>query len=255
MFFPLRDHNPTQRLPVVTMALIAANVVVFAVEVFQGNQLGIFLARWGATPYELTHGVDLVGALEGTPLVHVEGPRPLWITTVSSMFLHGGWLHLTFNMWFLWIFGNNVEDFLGRLRFLLFYLLTGLAGLAIHVAIAPNSILPTVGASGAVSGMLGAYLVLFPRARITSVLFLGFFFQFLEVPAILLIGLWTGIQVLGGLAGLMVKGESGGVAYWAHVGGFAAGWLGIRWFYRKRLADSIWRNRWRQLGGRYDDQY
>jgi membrane associated rhomboid family serine protease len=245
MLLPLRDHNPTTRTPVVTLALIATNFLVFFVELSQGSNLSEFIARWGATPYELTHFEDLVGHVRGTSLVHVPGPPFLPVTAVTSMFLHGGWLHLLFNMHFLWIFGNNVEDFLGPVRFLLFYLTVGVLGLATHVSIGPNSLVPTVGASGAISGMLGAYLVLYPRARVTSLLFLGIFIQFLEVPAVLLIGVWIGMQILGGVIGLGFL-NSGGIAYWAHIGGFAAGWLGIRWIARGQLQAHQWRARWRQ---------
>lgn len=227
MFLPLRDHNPTSGIPWATIGLIAVNVLVFLREVIAGPDLHFLLARWGATPYELTHLDDLVGRVEGSALVHVEGPSWLWITAITSMFLHGGWLHLILNMHFLWIFGNNVEDVLGSLRFLGFYLASGVIGLLTHVATDPNSIVPTVGASGAVSGMLGAYLILFPRARVTTLMFLGFFVSRIEVRALLLISVWTLIQVLGGLVGLTVSGNAGGVAYWAHIGGFVAGFAGM----------------------------
>jgi len=236
MFFPLRDHNPTSRTPVVTIALIAINVVVFLIEVAQGPEMPRFLARWGATPFELTRGVDLVGFLPGTRLEHVPGPHPLQITALTSMFMHGGWGHLIFNMWYLWIFGNNVEDVLGRWRFLGFYLAVGLVGLLAHVLVAPSSVVPTVGASAAISGMLGAYLLLFPRARVLSVVFLFFLIQFVEVPAILLITVWMLLQIFGGLAGLGTGGAAGGVAYWAHIGGFVAGYLGIRYVFGRDLA-------------------
>lgn len=255
MLFPLRDHNPTLRTPVVTIGLIVVNVLVFFHELSYGSDIGLFLARWGATPYELTHFVDLVGRVPGTPILHVPGPSFLPITAVTSMFLHGGWLHLIFNMLFLWIFGNNVEDQLGRLRFLVFYLGCGLAGAAMHIAVTPDSLVPTVGASGAISGTLGAYMLLFPRARVTSVLFLGFFVTLVQIPAVLLISLWMSIQVLAGLAGLTVAANEGGIAHWAHIGGFAAGWVGVRVFFAGRLEDVRWRSRWRQMRGRYDDPW
>jgi membrane associated rhomboid family serine protease len=252
MIVPLRDHNPTQRFPLITVGLIALNVLVFLRELAAGAEMGFFIARWGATPYELTTLVDLVGRVQGLPLVHVEGPAFLPLTAITSMFLHGGWLHLLFNMHFLWIFGNNVEDFLGPLRFLAFYLVTGLVGLATHVAIDPDSIVPVIGASGAVSGMLGAYVVLYPKARITSLLFLGFFVQFLQVPALLLISVWTALQVLGGVFGLLVPGQSGGVAYWAHIGGLVGGYVLLRWLFPAAVARERLRSRWRQLPGQID---
>lgn len=255
MLLPLRDHNPTTRTPVVTIALIAINTLVFLRQITMGPDMALFLTRWGATPYELTHFVDLIGLVPGIQIEHVEGPGFLPITALTSIFLHAGWLHLVLNMLFLWIFGNNVEDQLGRIRFLLFYLAAGLAGVALHVATQPESPVPMVGASGAISGMLGAYLVLFPRARVTSLLFLGFFVQLIQVPAVLLISLWMVIQVLGGLVGLTLSSNVGGVAYWAHIGGFVAGWVGMRVFFRKNLEDIRWRSRWRQLRGRYDDPW
>lgn len=247
MFLPLRDHNPTTRIPWVTLGLIAVNVVVFLKGLGAGPDTHLLLARWGATPYELTQLDDLVGHVQGSGLVHVPGPSLLWLTAFTSMFLHGGWLHLLMNMHFLWIFGNNVEDALGSLRYLGFYLAAGLFGLLIHVATDPDSIVPTVGASGAISGMLGAYLVLYPRARVTTLLFLGFFVSYVEVRAVLLITAWTLLQVLGGLVGLTVSGTSGGVAYWAHLGGFAGGFVGMHLLFRGtvlrvRSADALRRS-------------
>lgn len=244
MFLPLRDQNPTHGTPWVTWSLVAANILLFLVELGQGAQAADFLARWGATPFELTRGQDLVGAVPGTPLVHMPGPSPLWITAFTSMFLHGGWLHLGGNMLFLWIFGNNVEEALGHLRFALFYLAGGLAGLALHVGVDPASIVPTVGASGAISAVLGAYWVLFPRARVNTLLFLGIFITVVELRAGLLIGLWVALQFLGGLSGLTASFAGGGVAYWAHVGGFVLGWAAIR-----HLVPKDWPLR--RLGGRW----
>lgn len=225
-----------------TLVLIAINVGVFFFEVAQGQAMGAFIARWGATPFELTHFRDLVGPAQTLPLNHVEGPTPLLITALTSMFLHGGWLHLLMNMHFLWLFGNNVEDYLGHIRFLIFYLLWGFFGLALHVLVDWRSIIPVVGASGAISGVLGAYLVLYPRARVTSLLFLGIFIQFIEVPALVLILVWTGMQVLGGISSIQQLG--GGTAYWAHVGGLAAGWFMLRWVARDQLDAQRWRKQW-----------
>ena len=242
MLLPLRDHNPTRSTPVLTLALIAANLLVWFVELGQGERIGLFLARWGATPFEITHLEDLVGVVPGTPLVHAAGPALLWVTPFTSMFLHAGWMHVLFNLHFLWIFGNNVEDALGHVRFIFLYLAWGMFGLLLHVAIDPNSVIPTVGASGAISGVLGSYLTLFPRARVTSLLFLGFFIQFLQVPALILIVVWTLLQIFGGLAS--VGNSGGGTAYWAHVGGLAAGYFTTRWVARDRLLAQSWRERW-----------
>lgn len=238
MFLPLKDHNPTTRTAYVTIALIVVNCLVFFYEFAQGREMGLFIARWGATPFELTHFEDLVGNLSGTQLVHVPSPTPIHLTALTSMFLHGGWLHLGMNMLFLWIFGNNVEDFLGPVKFLGLYLLWGLFGLALHVVTQPSSPIPVVGASGAISGVLGAYLVLYPRARVTSLLFLGIFVQFIQVPAVVLITVWTAFQVIGGITSMSSIG--GGTAYWAHVGGLAAGWFMLRWIARDHLRARAW---------------
>lgn len=225
----------------VTVAFLAINVLVFLVEVGHGSQMSAFVFRWGAIPWELTRARDLstagIDALEGlgVPLRDALGqlgaqfPRPVppWATAITSMFLHGSWPHLLFNMLYLWIFGNNIEDRLGRVRFVLFYLGTGLVALAAHVASDPSSMIPVVGASGAIGGVLGGYLALFPHARVTSLLFLGFFIRMIEVPAVVLLGVWFVMQLFSGVATLGVR-EGAGVAYWAHIGGFAAGWLGVR---------------------------
>jgi len=242
MFLPLRDHNPTRTKPFVTLALIALNLLIWFIEVSRGNGMSEFVARWGATPYELTHLQDLVGQVRGTQLVHVQGPPVLWVTIFTSMFLHGGWLHILFNMLFLWIFGNNVEDTLGHFRYLGLYLLWGVMAAGLHVAIDPDSIVPMVGASGAISGVLGAYLILFPHARVTCLLFLGFFVQLLEVPALVLIIVWAVLQIFGGLVDR--AGHGGGTAYWAHVGGLASGYFITRVVAREHLAAQHWRRRW-----------
>jgi membrane associated rhomboid family serine protease len=214
---PLRDANPTRRTPVVTLALIAACFVVFAYELGRLGSGGMealdaFATEWGIVPARLTAAWSTGTNLPGEAL-----------TLITSQFLHGGWLHLLGNMLYLWIFGNNVEDRLGRLRFLVFYLVGGVvAGLA-QVAIAPGSPIPTIGASGAIAATLGAYLVLFPRARITSLVFLGFFYQLIDVPAIIVLVFWFVLQLVDGIASLGVTDAGGGVAFFAHIGGFVFG--------------------------------
>jgi membrane associated rhomboid family serine protease len=216
---PLRDANPTRRTPVVTLALIAACFVIFAYELGRlgsggTDALDAFATEWGIVPAELTaawaSGTNLGG----------EG-----LTLISSQFLHGGWLHLLGNMLFLWIFGNNVEDRLGRIRFLVFYLVGGTVAGLTQVAIDPDSVIPTIGASGAIAATLGAYLVLFPRARITSLVFLGFFYQLIDVPAVIVLVFWFLLQLIDGIASLGVTDASGGVAFFAHIGGFVFGAL------------------------------
>jgi membrane associated rhomboid family serine protease len=213
---PLRDANPTRRTPVVTLGLIAACFVGWAYELgllASGGsvELDAFLTTWGVVP------ADLAAAWAAGDVLSMETA-----TLVTSQFLHGGWLHILGNLLYLWIFGNNVEDRLGRLPFLVFYLTGGaVAGLA-QVAIDPGSTIPTIGASGAIAASLGAYLVLFPRARITSLVFLGFFYQLIDVPAVIVLAFWFVLQLIDGIASLGLT-EAGGVAFFAHIGGFVFG--------------------------------
>jgi membrane associated rhomboid family serine protease len=216
---PLRDANPTRRTPIVTLSLILACFVGFAYELGRLGSGGMealdaFVTEWGIVPAELTAAWTTGSGLT------TEG-----LTLITSQFLHGGWLHLLGNLLFLWIFGNNVEDRLGRLRFLLFYLVGGaIAGLT-QVAIDPESTIPTIGASGAIAATLGAYVVLFPRARITSLVFLGFFYQLIDVPAVVVLVFWFLLQLIDGIASLGVTDAGGGVAFFAHIGGFVFGAL------------------------------
>ena len=214
---PLRDRNPTRRTPIVTFALIGACFAAFALELSvtatSGDaSLEAFFQRWGAVPADIT-GALSTGDLASQAIVGMFG----------SMFLHAGWLHLLGNMLFLWIFGNNVEDRLGSALFLAFYLAGGIAAALTQVAIAPTSTVPLVGASGAIAAALGAYIVLFPGARILSLVFLGFFYQLLEVPAIIVLGFWFGLQLLSGFAAFDAETAQGGVAFFAHIGGFVFG--------------------------------
>ena len=206
MFLPLRDENPTASTPYLTYALIVANTAVFLVEVVLGDEaLGSrIFPTWGAVPAEL--------------LADPVGRAP---SLVTSMFLHGGWLHLIGNMWFLYIFGDNVEDRLGKPLFLLFYLASGLGATALQVAVAPGSTIPMVGASGAIAGVLGAYALVYPRARVVTLLWLFIFVRLIRIPAVAFLGIWFGMQFLSGLGSLGATG--GGTAWWAHVGGFAVG--------------------------------
>jgi membrane associated rhomboid family serine protease len=224
MFLPLKDLNPTQHRPIATYSLIAANIAVFIYQMSLGARLGnAFVAAYGATPYEITHLADLVGTIEvGPQIVHYPGPHPIWLTLFTSMFLPGGFAHLGGNMLFLWIFGNNVEDILGPVKFVVFYLLCGLAAHALHIASNPASTVPTIGASGAISGLLGAYLIAFPRARVLTLVFLGFFVRMMMVPAFVIIIYWFVIQFVLALLSLGGTAE-GGVAWFAHVGGFLMG--------------------------------
>jgi membrane associated rhomboid family serine protease len=214
---PLRDANPTRRTPVVTLGLIGACFLGWAYELFllgsEGSgALDAFLTDWGVVPAEL------MSAWAAGDWVSVETA-----TLVTSQFLHAGWLHILGNMLFLWIFGNNIEDRLGLVLFLVFYLAAGVVAGLTQVMIDPTSTIPTIGASGAIAGTLGAYLVLYPRARITSLVFLGFFYQLIDVPAVIVLLFWIALQLIDGFASLGVTDADGGVAFFAHIGGFAFG--------------------------------
>ncbi len=223
MFLPLKDINPTVRRPIATYSLILANVIVFVYELSLGSRVNAFIAGFGATPYEITHAVDLVGQLAaGAPIAHAPGPPHVWLTLLSSMFMHAGYWHLGGNMLYLYIFGNNIEDILGPAKFIIFYLASGFLAHALHIASDPGSLIPTVGASGAVSGLLGAYLIAYPRARVLTLIFLGFFIRMAVVPAFVIIVMWFVIQFFFGLASLGGTAE-GGVAWFAHIGGFLGG--------------------------------
>jgi membrane associated rhomboid family serine protease len=216
---PLRDANPTRRTPVVTLGLIIACFAVFAVELSVtasgGDEaLGEFFVAWGAVPVLITAAID-AGDWASAAIRGIFG----------SMFLHGGWLHLLGNMLFLWIFGNNIEDRLGRIPFLVFYLAGGIIAALTQVFISPQSDVPLVGASGAIAACLGAYLILYPRARITSLVFLGIIYQLLDVPAVIMLGYWFVLQLIDGFASLGGGNAQGGVAFFAHIGGFVFGMI------------------------------
>jgi membrane associated rhomboid family serine protease len=222
---PLKDDIPTRRFPIVTVVLIAINVIVyFLVEQglwdlsTVGNER---VSEYGAIPFEITHPGDNA---PGTPDV-----APFWLTILTSMFLHGSLLHLGGNMLFLWIFGNNIEDAMGRLTFIVFYLLGGVAALALQVATDPNSPIVTIGASGAIAGVLGAYARLYPRARVVTIVFIIIFFTIVTLPALLVLGLWFLLQLLPAFSE-PVGSTGGGVAYFAHIGGFLFGVLAIKLF-------------------------
>ena len=227
---PLRDNIPSLRAPVVTIGIIVVNVLVYL------NQLRLpprvaarFVYLYGLIPIEISSG-DLL----------VPHPVPLYATLLTSMFVHGGLFHIAGNMLYLWIFGDNVEDRMGRLRFLIFYLLSGLAAAAAQVLSDPGSKIPMVGASGAISGVLGAYLLLFPHARVVTLIFLGFFIRLVEIPALIVLGFWFVVQVLNGM--LTMGLQVGGVAWFAHIGGFVAGLVMVKPFCRSS-GRSDWRER------------
>ena len=221
--FPLRDENPTERRPILTYALIAVNSAIFVGTLLAGA--GVFdqtIVEFGMRPAEVLAGERL----------H---------TLFTSMFLHGGVLHIVFNMWYLWIFGDNIEDVLGRGKFLLFYFGAGVVASLAHALSVPGSDTPTIGASGAISGLLGAYFVLYPRARVHTLLFAFWIIHLVAIPAAAMIGFWFVLQVLSASVTWMT-GVSTGVAYWAHIGGFLAGVL---------LILPVWMKFRRRRGARY----
>ena len=222
---PIRDNNPTLRQPVVTWLLIGLNLLVWFVVQAMGTEPGLTrsVCEFGLIPGEFLQRLPVGESYRlGPDSGCVVGGGWPWYAPLTSMFMHGGWFHVLGNMWFLHIFGNNVEDLMGRGRFLVFYLLSGLAAAAVQVAAGPDSAIPMVGASGAIGGVMGGYIILHPRARIDTFVFLGFFARVIALPASVMLGYWFLLQVLGGAFG---PAEGGGVAFWAHVGGFATGVL------------------------------
>jgi membrane associated rhomboid family serine protease len=217
---PFKDDNPTIIVPYVTISIIVLNIVVFLWEIFSPSGEERIVFDYGAIPHNLL-------TLEKSQPVH-----PL-VTVFSSMFLHGGLFHLGGNMLYFWIFGNNIEDRLGHTRFLIFYLLAGATAAYAYAITNPHSLVPMIGASGAISGVLGAYLIMFPQARVHTVLFFGFFWQVVRVPALIVIGFWAIIQLASGLLTKGLMGQ-GGVAWFAHVGGFLFGLGTIKLWLPKR---------------------
>jgi membrane associated rhomboid family serine protease len=222
--FPYRDDNPTLGTPAVTVLLIGLNVAAWVLVQGMGAEpyLSQSVCELGLIPGELLGRIPPGLAVPvSETMACVVDPDHEWYTPLSSMFLHGGWFHLIGNMWFLWLFGNNVEDSMGHYRYLVFYVLSGLAAATAQTVVNPNSAIPMVGASGAISGVMGAYIVLYPRVRVHMLIVLGFFITRIVVPAFLMLGYWFLLQLLGGLPSL--GDETGGVAFWAHAGGFIAG--------------------------------
>ena len=220
--FPIRDHNPSGRVPYVTYILMAANIGVFLSYVpLLGDERALmgFYDAYALVPAKLTQGYGFEGLL-------------------TSMFLHGGWMHLAGNMLFLWIYGDNVEDEMGHFRYLLFYVAAGIAAGLTQVAFEASSPVPMVGASGAIAGVMGAYLLLFPRAKVDILIIFIVFFRIFPIPAWILLALWFGLQFLGGIT---ADPNAGGVAYWAHAGGFIAGVLLALPTWLRRGATAFWR--------------
>jgi len=220
---PIRDNIPSRTYPVVTVSLIVANGLAFLYEVSLGESLQQFFLTYGLVPAKYFNLSDKAA----WNLISRFGP------IFTSMFLHGGWLHIIGNMLYLWIFGDNVEDRMGHWKFLLFYLLCGVASAYAHLYTNPVSGVPTIGASGAVSGVMGAYLVLYPRARIMTLVFIFLFITFVHVPAVVFLVFWILLQFLSGTLTSLVGQTGGGIAWWAHIGGFVCG-MALVWLFRKR---------------------
>ncbi|MDQ3933299.1 MAG: rhomboid family intramembrane serine protease [Actinomycetota bacterium] len=260
---PLKDNIPTRRFPIVTVVIIVINVAMF---------FGFQQARWdgggfavdnqnvmeySSIAYEITHSDKVCGVqgdIEATTAKVVCGTREqldaagttpdgdqpsTWLTLLTSMFMHGGLLHIGGNMLFLWIFGNNIEDSMGRAKFVAFYLLGGLAATAAQTAVSPNEDVPTLGASGAVAAVLGAYALLYPRARVVTLVFIIIFITVIELPAALVLIGWFVLQVLSASSQIGLETEGGGVAYWAHIGGFVFGLALIKLFANKQRDDYV----------------
>jgi membrane associated rhomboid family serine protease len=230
LFIPIRDDAPTVRKPYLTVSLIVINSLIFFYSISLGARgFQLFTIQFGYIPVEFVSGLELTPQLAASA----------YLTPFASMFMHGGWLHLIGNMLFLWIYGNNVEDYFGPVKFLLFYIVSGLAAIALYTLFGPSSQVPLVGASGAIAGVMGAYIVLHPRARIT-VLVIFFFIQFVVLPAKVVLGIWFVYQLLMSMIG---SATGGGVAWMAHVGGFAFGWAVLKLL-------TLGRRRPRASGGR-----
>ncbi len=221
MLLPLHDNNPTRTLPVVTVGFIIINTLAFLFQFSLGPDRGQqFVLQLGIIPWEISH-------LHNHP---ESSAIPPIASLFTAMFLHGGWMHLIGNMLYLWIFGNNIEDAMGHFRFVIFYSLTGLAASFTHIMIGPDSTVPMIGASGAISGVLGGYLVLYPRAEVSTLLFLGWYIRLIEIPALVVLGFWFALQVFEGFLSL---GIGGGVAWFAHIGGFLAGIILVKIFEKR----------------------
>lgn len=224
---PIKDDNPTRTIPFVTVALIVINSAIFLYQMMLPAELDrLITLKYGVIPVEIIHWVDI------RPEISI----PVVLTLITSQFLHGSLFHLGGNMLYLWIFGNNIEDVLGHFRYLIFYIVCGIIAGLVHVFTQPSSLIPTIGASGAISGVLGAYLIRFPRAKVLVVFWFVFIIRLIYVPALVVLGFWIFIQIFSGLGSIGIEG--GGVAWFAHIGGFVAGLALLRLFERRR-------HRWR----------
>ncbi len=242
--FPIRDENPQLTIPFVTYTLIGINVLAWVFVQGLGSDPTLIrsICQFGLIPADVLGTFD-PSQFDRRPVCPVDGEGS-WATVVTSMFMHGGWMHIIGNMWFLWIFGDNVEDAMGRVRFAIFYILCGFAAAAAQALANPASPVPMVGASGAIGGVMGAYIVLCPRVHVHMLVLLGFYVTTFAVPAILMLGYWILVQLIGGYNSMGATG--GGVAFWAHIGGFVAGAVLVLLFRNRKLLDSHPYHGWRQ---------
>ena len=244
--FPYHDENETHRTSFVTYLIIALNLLAWLAIQGAGSTLALAqsVCQYGLIPGELTGLVPPGTSIPiGEGLVCVTEPGPQILNVLTSMFMHGSWLHLIGNMWFLWVFGNNIEDSMGHLRFVIFYFTAGVAAALLQVVLGPGSAIPMVGASGAISGVMGAYLVLYPRVRVWAIVPIGIIPVSIALPAWTMLLYWAAIQFFGGLSGLMSE-HQGGVAFWAHIGGFVAGVALIKVFARPEDVRTHRRSHW-----------
>src|SRR5215471_9006577 len=243
MLIPIGDDNVgRQTTPYINYLLIGINIVVFLIELSQGPN---FINGYACVPYEITHNIDLIKPVRfpGAPggfIPEAPGPSPICLTLITSMFMHGGWLHIGGNMLYLWIFGDNVEDNFGHLKYLIFYLLCGFAASFAQIALDPDSKVPSLGASGAIAGVLGSYLIMFPRNKVRVLLPIFILWTIVSLPAVLVIGFWIILQLFSQFAAISehsAQTAGGGVAYMAHIGGFFAGVV-LTFFFRRRVQKS-----------------
>jgi membrane associated rhomboid family serine protease len=237
MLLPIGDDNYGRRTtPAVVYTLVGINILVFLLQLALGD---VFTVAYAAIPFEITHGTDLVQPVRIPGLgviAQAQGPTPIYLTLLTSMFMHGGFMHIGGNMLYLWIFGDNIEDDFGHIKFTVFYLVCGLVAAFAQILFDPNSVIPTLGASGAIAGVLGAYLVMFPRNRVRALLPLGFVWTTVELPALVVLGFWIVLQFFNQFAAITrstAQTRGGGVAYMAHIGGFVAGVL-LSFIFRQR---------------------
>jgi len=216
--FPIYDDVPTKRFPLITIVIIITNTAVFLYQSSLGSGQNAFVHYLGLIPYEISHNME----------IFTDGPALIYSAIFTSLFIHGGFIHLAGNMLFLWIFGNNVEDYVGRINFIIFYFICGIVSALTQTLTDLNSTVPMIGASGAIAGVLGAYLILYPKAKVNTVIIFGFFIRMIKIPAVIVLSFWIIYQFLYGIFSLAESSGEGGTAWFAHIGGFISGFILIK---------------------------